>query len=169
VAILSPDHLFDQADKLTTVAVGRPRQIDIRRAFSATYYGLFHAVMIAAADLVIGQVNRAQPSYGLEYCSIGHQKLRDFCNDARKQTLPDRYKRYAPQGGFGSDIRAFATAVVEAQEKRHTADYDPMVQMKQTDAIFSNGTARAAIQQFQGANADERTIFLMLLLFDPRK
>ena len=94
---------------------------------------------------------------------------RDFCNDAQKLTLPDRYKRYLRPGAFGGDIRAFATAVVEAQEKRHTADYDPMVQMKQTDAILLNGIARAPLQQFQNANPDEKNIFLMLLLFDPRR
>jgi hypothetical protein len=83
--------------------------------------------------------------------------------------LPERYRRYAPQGGFGTDIKAFATAVVELQEKRHTADYDPMVQMKQSDAILLTGTARAALTRFQNANADDRAIFLTLLLFEPRR
>jgi len=73
------------------------------------------------------------------------------------------YQRYAPQDGFGADIRTFATAVVELQEKRHAADYDPMVQMKQSDAILVIGTARAALARFQSANADERAAFLTLL------
>ncbi len=169
MAILNPTHLFDQADGLAGSGVGRPRQVDIRRAISASYYGLFHAVVTAAADLVIGQNNRAQPRYGLVYRSIDHNKLREFCKDVQKQALPEKYRRYAPSGGFGADIRTFATAVVELQEKRHTADYDPMVRMKQSDAIVSTATARAALTRFQSANADERMIFLTLLLFEPRR
>jgi len=169
VAILNPDHLFDQADVLIASGVGRPRQVDIRRAISASYYGLFHAVVTAAADLVIGQNNRAQPRYGLVYRSIDHNRLRELCTDLQKQPLPDKYKRYAPHGGFGVDIKIFATAVVELREKRHIADYDPMVQMKQSDAILLTRTARAALIRFQNANPDERAVFLTLLLFEPRR
>jgi hypothetical protein len=169
VAILNPAHLFDQADGLAGSGVGRPRQVDIRRAISASYYGLFHAVTTAAADQVIGQNNRSQPRYGLVYRSIDHNRLRELCKDVQKLTLPEKYRRYAPQGGFGADIRTFAIAVVELQEKRHTADYDPMAQMKQSDAIVSTGTARAALTRFQSANSDERMIFLTLLLFEPRR
>src|SRR5215216_7618181 len=44
VAILNPEHLFDQAEKLIlSPPAGRPRQVDIRRAISAAYYGVFHA------------------------------------------------------------------------------------------------------------------------------
>jgi hypothetical protein len=169
VPILNPEHLFDQADELAAREIGRPRQADIRRAVSTSYYGLFHAVMAAAADLVVGQSNRTQPRYGLVYRSIDHQRLRELCNDVRKQTLPEKYGRYAPPGGFGADIKAFATAVVGLQEQRHTADYDPMVQMQRSDAILLTGTAREALSRFQNANADERTTFLTLLLFEPRR
>jgi hypothetical protein len=79
VAILNPEHLFDQADALILGGIGRPRQTDIRRAISASYYGLFHAVVTAAADLVVGQTNRAQPRYGLVYRSIEHKRVRESC------------------------------------------------------------------------------------------
>jgi hypothetical protein len=108
VAILNPARLFDQADGLAGSGIGRPRQVDIRRAISASYYGLFHAVVTAAADLMIGQNNRSQPRYGLVYRSIDHNRLREFCKDVQKQTLPEKYRRYAPAGGFGADIRTFA-------------------------------------------------------------
>jgi hypothetical protein len=133
VAILNPEHLFDQAEGLVTSGGGRPRQVDIRRAISASYYGLFHAVVAAAADLIIGQNNRSKPDYGLIYRTIDHNRLREFCKDVQKTSLPHKYKRYSPPAGFGADIKAFATAIVELQERRHTADYDPMVQMKQSD------------------------------------
>jgi hypothetical protein len=117
----------------------------------------------------MGQNNRSKPGYGLIYRSIDHSRLRDFCKDLQKSTLPDKYKRYSPPAGFGADIKAFATAIVELQERRHTADYDPMVQMKQSDAILLTKTARAALARFQADNSDERETFLTLVLFEPRR
>jgi hypothetical protein len=169
VAILNPSHLFDQALTLATSETGRPRQADIRRAISACYYGLFHAVMTAAADLVIGPNYRTEPRYGLAYRHIDHGRLRKVCDDIQKQTIPDRYKSFSPKGGFGTDLRAFATAVIELQEKRLAADYDPMSLVKQSDAILLVATARAALARFQSTDADERATFLTLLLFEPRK
>jgi hypothetical protein len=168
VAILDPQYLFEQADLLINNRAGRPRQVDLRRAMSAAYYGLFHAVMTAAADQVIGAAHRTDSHYGLVYRSIDHTALRKLCETALKQNPPDKYKPYAPAGGFGPNIGAFAAAVIALQEKRHTADYDPMVQMKRSDAVVSVGQARAALRQFQSANAGERTAFLILLLFPPR-
>jgi hypothetical protein len=167
VAILDPEHLFEQADLLINSRPGRPRQVDIRRAMSAAYYGLFHAVMTAAADQVIGAAHRTDSRYGLVYRGIDHGALRVLCNGI-KQTLPAKYKPYLPSSGFGPNITAFATAVIELQEKRHTADYNPMVQMKRSDAVLSVQTARAALRQFQGASAEQRGIFLNILLFPPR-
>jgi hypothetical protein len=54
--VLNPDHLFDQAERLVaTTAGGAPRQADLRRAVSSVYYGLFHAILTAAADLFVGR------------------------------------------------------------------------------------------------------------------
>jgi hypothetical protein len=50
VTILNPDHLLEQADKLISPpAAGPPRQVDLRRAISSAYYGLFHSCLTAAA------------------------------------------------------------------------------------------------------------------------
>jgi hypothetical protein len=62
---LDPEHLFEQALKLTDPAADR--QADFRRAISAAYYGLFHAVLSAAADLFIGAGNRSTGRYELVY------------------------------------------------------------------------------------------------------
>ena len=116
-----------------------------------------------------GVTNRDKPYYGLVYRSIGHASLRDFRKDIQKQTPPYKYKPYAPPGGFDLDIKTFTTAVAELEEKRHTADYDPMVQMRRSDAALWIGTARAALRRFQSANAEHRFSFLILLLFTARR
>jgi hypothetical protein len=70
VAVLNPNHLFEQANKLITIQTGPPRQVDIRRAISAAYYATFHATITAAADQFIGVTNRDTSRYGLVYRSV---------------------------------------------------------------------------------------------------
>jgi uncharacterized protein (UPF0332 family) len=168
VAILNPEHLFEQAEKLVELpASGRPRQVDIRRAISAAYYGLFHATVTFATDLHVGGTKRANSQYGLVYRSVSHQRLRELCERVCK-SLPPKYASYAPPGGFGSNIAVFATAVVELQQKRHKADYDPMVRITRSDAVAAIATARAALVRYYASSDNDRTAFLSLLLFDPR-
>jgi hypothetical protein len=168
VAILNPDHLFEQADKLISPPAGRPRQVDVRRAISAAYYAIFHATVTAAVDQLIGVTNRDQSRYGLAYRSVNHAWLRDLCKEIQKSTLSNRFKSYSPPQGFDSSITAFAAAVVELQEKRHSADYDVMIRMNRSDAALAIATARAALNRFSTACELQRSAFLSLLLFPPR-
>lgn len=168
MAILNPDHLFEQADRLITIAAGPPRQADIRRAISAAYYATFHATVTAAVDQFIGVTNRDTSRYGLVYRSVSHAWLRELCKEVQKPTPSNRFKPYVPSTGFGSNINAFAIAVAELQEKRHAADYDIMIRMNKSDAVLAIGTARAALNRYGKASEARRIAFLSLLLFPPR-
>jgi hypothetical protein len=168
VAILNPDHLFEQADKLITPQTGRPRQVDIPRAISAAYYAIFHAAITAAADQFVGMTNRDESRYGLLYRSVDHKWLRELCKEVQKSTPSSNFRPYTPPGGFGADVAAFAAAVVTLQVKRHTADYDIAVRMNRSDAVLAIAEARAALGRFDRASQQERLAFLSLLLFSPR-
>jgi len=168
VAVLNPNHLFEQANKLITIQVGPPRQVDIRRAISAAYYAIFHATITAAADRFVGVTNRDTSRYGLVYRSVNHAWLRDLCKEVQKPTLSNKFKPYAPSNGFGPNITAFAAAVVELQEKRHAADYDIMIRMNKSDAVLAISTAKAALRRFNKAIKARRLAYLSLLLFPPR-
>jgi hypothetical protein len=169
VAILNPEHLFEQADKLiSTPPAGPPRQVDLRRAISSAYYGVFHATLTAAADEFVGVTKRSTTQYSLVYRSVDHRSLRELCSEIKKPTLPAKYAPYEPRNGFGPNIKAFAAAVVELQEKRHAADYDPLIRVKSLDALLAVSTARNALNRFQRASAGRRKAFLSLLLFPPR-
>jgi len=51
LALINPEHLFSQADALLLqIGRGSLRQADLRRTFSKAYYGLFHAILMEAAD-----------------------------------------------------------------------------------------------------------------------
>jgi len=169
VAILNPEHLFDQAEKLIlSPPAGRPRQVDIRRAISAAYYAVFHATLAAAADQFVGVTKRNTKLYTLVYRSVDHGWFRDLCLEVRKTQLPDKYQQYVTGGGLGGNIQAFAATALEIQKKRHSADYDPSLRVNSSDAVIAIKAARSALTRFNTADADVRESFLGLLLFRPR-
>jgi hypothetical protein len=104
----------------------------------------------------------------LAYRSVDHKSLRLICENVAKPTLPAKYAPYEPKGGFGADLTAVATAVVELQEKRHLADYDPLFRVTMSDALLSIATGRRALQRFRGASPVPRNVFLSLIVFSPR-
>jgi hypothetical protein len=167
VAILNPRHFFDQADRLITPARGAPRQVDLRRAISSAYYGLFHAACIAAADEFVGKTKQSEPIYALVYRSIEHRTLRQLCEDLGKPTIPAKYQPYLPPRGLPLGIAVFALAIVDLQAKRHAADYDPLLRLSPVDARVAIRTARRALALFELVRRSRR-VFLLLLLFPPR-
>jgi hypothetical protein len=166
LAILNPEHLLEQADKLIMPPpAGPPRQVDLRRAISAAYYAVFHATLSAAADLYVGATKRAANQYALVYRSVDHKDLRDIASKIIAPTLSAKLLPYSPSGGFDADIRAFAQAVVDLQEQRHDADYNPSVRLRTTDAVLAVGIARDALRRLRTAQTTSRDAFLGLLLF----
>lgn len=97
MGLLNPDHLLDQADRLTRAPdVGAPRQADLRRAISSAYYAVFHALVTEATDNVVGKTQRHTPLYALVYRSIDHRALRRTCEEIAKEaarTALDRLRR----------------------------------------------------------------------------
>jgi hypothetical protein len=169
VTIPSAEHLFEQAEQLIRLAGSRrPRQVDLRRAVSAAYYGVFHATLTATADHFIGVAARSTPRYALVYRSIDHRTLRDLCLEIQKTAPRATYRQYVPANGFGSNIVAFAQAVVDLQERRNAADYDPLAIFKVSDARFAVDLGRNALRRFLRASGSRRTAFLCLLSFSPR-
>jgi uncharacterized protein (UPF0332 family) len=169
MATLNPEHLFEQATELVAPpGAGAPRQVDLRRAISAAYYGVFHFALTALADEFVGKTQRTSSRYTLVYRSVDHRALKDLCNEAKKPTLPARYLAYLPEGGFGPNIQAFAAAVADLQEKRHAADYNPQPRFTINEARIAIRLAKSAVRRFQRAKQERRKAFLTLLICPPR-
>ena len=168
MALPNPGHLLDLADRFTNFGPGAPRQTDLRRAISSAYYAVFHAVAAAAADDFVGPTKRDTPRYALVYRSIDHSPLRKLCENVVKSNLPTKYKSYVPSGGFGTDLVAVANALVELQEKRHKADYDPLYRVSISDAVLAVVTGRTALSRLTDANRTRKKAFLSLVVFSPR-
>ncbi len=169
MAILNPEHLLEQANRLIEPPpAGPPRQVDIRRAISAAYYAVFHFTLAEAANKFVGKTKQGTRPYELVYRSVDHGALYQLCTDAAKPTLPAKLALYVPQSKFGRDIQQFAGMVLELQRKRQSADYNPSIRVKTSDALLAVRAARNALTRFNAAGAVEREAFLSLLLFKPR-
>jgi hypothetical protein len=168
MAVVNPDHLLSQADRLIAPPAGAPRQADVRRAISSAYYALFHAVATEVADEFAGRSQRQTPRYALVYRSVDHRALRTICEDVVKSTLPAKYLKYVRRGGFGPNLKALASAVVDLQEKRHAADYDPLLRVNMSDARLAVATGRTALIRFKRVTPAQRRAFVSLLVFSPR-
>lgn len=169
MTILNADHLLEQADKLAAPApAGAPRQVNLRRAISAAYYGLFHFSLTAAADEFVGVTQRATSRYALVYRSIDHRTLKDLCVEVNKSRPSTKYIPYFPAGGFDGYVRLFSSGVIELQEKRYRADYNPQARFRTSEAKLAIGTARSAIDCLRAAGDEHRKVFVTLLICPPR-
>jgi len=167
--VLNPDHLLEQADRLIApTGGGAARQVDLRRAISNAYYAVFHAVVTEAADDFVGKSHRQTSRYSLVYRSVAHRSLAELCKDVAKTKLPGKYSIYEPSGGFGHELQSFAATVIQLQEKRHEADYDPLVRVRRSDAALAISTSREALILFRRASPARRRAFLSLVAFSPR-
>ena len=169
MSVPNPEHLLDQAVLLANPSgPGVSRQADMRRAISAAYYAVFHAVITAASDTWVGKTKRGTREYALAYRSVDHRTLRKLCEEVEKSTASKKYQPFFPTDGFGPDMRVLAETLIALQEKRHTADYDPLFEARRSDALIAITLARTALHHFRTVNSAERRAFLSLIVFPPR-
>jgi len=169
MTVLSPDHLLQQAERLAArPPAGVSRQVDLRRAISSAYYGLFHFTLTCLADEFVGVMQRATSRYALVYRSVDHRVLKDLCLEIQRPTPSRKFVPYFPAGGFGPELGSFAASAFELYEKRNRADYDPGPRFRSLDAQLAITTARDALERFGQAKLDIRRVFLTLLLCPPR-
>ena len=168
--MISSDGLLFHAEELLDPGRGgTPSEIDLRRAISAAYYGLFHYLLTEAADTLVGKAKRSEPAYALVYRAFEHSKMR---SRAEQATRPQsKITKSLPSFGiaaFSQEIRQGATAFVGLQIERHKADYDPRYKPDLETAKAQIDAARRAIEAFSRADRSEYQLFLLILLFEPR-
>lgn len=167
MTVPNPNHLLDRAGRLATQG-GAPRQADLRRAISDTYYAIFHAVVTEAADLFVGRKKRDSARYSLLYRGVDHRVLRKVCDGIAKSPLPARYAAYAPKAGFGPELEAVASTIIDLQERRYLADYDPLFRASLSDTLFVVASGRSALARFRSVGRSLRHDFVTLVVFPPR-
>jgi hypothetical protein len=165
--MISPQDLLAHADEL--LAPGRrgaPLQVSLRRAISASYYGLFHQLLTDATDSLAGKTKRAEPAYGIVYRAFEHGRMRDRAS--RAINLSPRTAARLGIIAFSDTLRNGAATFVALQAERHKADYDPHYRPSLETARAQIEAARNAIANFAAADKAEYQLFLIMLLFELR-
>ena len=168
--MIDPSHLLDQAERLLLPIEGAtsPRITDRCRAVSATYYAVFHAGLIAAADQLIGHEKRGTSLYALAYRSVDHGKMKSLCKDLVKLPPPEKYSKYKPPDGWDDTLRGYMDIFVTLNDQRMLADYDPAHVITSSEVETYIRIARQAIADITSAEENSRRSFLTLLLFPLR-
>ena len=163
---MNPDDLIRIARLLaggmTGGGLGRPRDADLRRAVSAAYYALFHALAACCADTLIGSSprTRSQQAWRQTYRALDHGPAKERC--ARREIEQ-----------FPQDIQDFAASFVKLQGRRHTADYDPLPDrgsgFYRSDVLKLIGEVEEMIGVLNAASDLDRRAFAALVLFRLRR
>lgn len=147
------------------------REIDevrVRRAVSAAYYALFHALAEDGATQVanrnIGELHiRVQRAFQ-------HSEMKEICALFASQNKNKRSAALEAMLGKEPDrrLRQVATACVELQQARHQADYDLAAFFWPEGARFVALAKKALETWLEIRRGPDATVFLTALLLGER-
>ena len=139
---------------------GRPQQTRLRKANSAAYYAMFHALANSNADTLIGsgETIRRSEEWTATQRALNH-------GTAKNQML-----NRSQMVTFHTDIQDFGETFTALQVQRHEADYNPnpATPLTRTQTMRNIQRARDVIPAFMAVSAQERRRFATHLLFTRR-
>jgi uncharacterized protein (UPF0332 family) len=154
---LIPKDLLAQADHLMKLSPMRPKQVNLRRAVSASYYAVFHALCWSNANILAGTgAARPQRAWLQTYRAVDHGQAKSRCKETSTKDFPE-------------PIQAFANSFVTLQEHRHRADYSPDQHFTKQEVLAIIGLARSAVAAIGLARSKDRRAFAIHLLLQYRK
>ena len=159
---MNPTDLIDSARQraggISQPRLGRPRQTDLQRAVSDTYYAMFHTLAGCCANTLVGTsyVARRQPEWRQIYRALEHGHARRQCSNHRALAQ------------FPPEIQRFGEHFVDTQRLRHQSDYNPESSLTRREVLRLIGETEAIIQAFDRAPADRRRAFAIHVLFRTR-
>jgi len=147
--------LLATARKLARSA-NRPRQADLKRAVSTTYYALFGFLARECADLLVGTgLARNTPAWRHVYRALDHGFAKSACTQVVNLRFPP-------------EIAQFANIFISMQEQRHTADYDPIARFTRAEVIAMIDGVEQAISDYRRATRADKLAFAVLVLLKRR-
>ena len=139
-----------------------PREVDLRRVTSASYYALFHQINEDAAALLAPNVP-AGTNHRIQRW-FDHGEMKKICGRfmASKFEAP-LLDLIGPSAS--SDLQSVARSFVLLQEARHSADYDLSYVLTEPEAIKHFRLAMEAIEAWDRLQGSaEANIFILSLL-----
>lgn len=146
--------LIESAKTLCQAGAGKkPKQANLRRAVSAAYYAVFHALAKTCADALVGasKARRPNKAWVEVYRGIDHGVVKNACISASKIAFPQK-------------ILDFSDAFRQLQDARHSADYDPMVRISRTQALAFIVLAEDSIVAIKSVATNDKVAFATWVL-----
>lgn len=167
---IRPRRLLEHAQELVQhhEAQGRPRTIWLRRAVSAAYYAVFHAISLEAV-LMLAPDSSREDRFRLSR-SVNHGDLVKVCGWIRGQGSPEHAQPIVDRLRQDSDMRQLAEIISGLQEQRHRADYDHLASFPKATALHLTAQAARAFEILNArrGSLELQEFFALILLTTPR-
>lgn len=171
-------HLLDQAESLASAGQRKPRQADLRRAVSASYYALFHLLIDLSTQQLLGSQPLMSSYRAVTARAYSHKAMKDSCRTFAQGSFEKPLFMPLPNASLQTHngkvvyqvrhaaIIRVARLFKDMQEKRHQADYDLSQRFERSLVKADILDIRKAIQDFENipTSDDERKFFLVCLL-----
>jgi uncharacterized protein (UPF0332 family) len=159
------EDLLDQAVRLATLDAKKPKQANLRRAVSSTYYAMFHLLVDEACRVLIGAQHNQAPFRQVLGRAFAHRVMKEACKSFGGGTLKKGVAKGLPAGfAFPGEIRQLAQTFVNLQDNRHLADYDLTERFKRSEVLALITEVRKHIGNFKNlTSSNEKRFFLACL------
>lgn len=156
--------LLKQARELAERDANKPIEVNLRRAVSAAYYGLFHFLVDRACRVIVGG-RRDQLAYRqLLARAFKHEEMKKACDSLSAGTLKPGVERVLGKQ-WAEQFKSIASTFIELQLKRNLADYDLSHRFTRSDVLQVVSDAEKAVEEFgQLEDSNEKRFFLTCLL-----
>lgn len=161
--------LLDQARWLAQVEPRRPKQANLRRTVSATYYALFHYLIEEAVRQQLGSHHATRPYRHVISRAYSHVTMKAACRSfgggSLKREIATSLSSPETNGyTIPTAIQDLAATFAELQEKRHLADYDLSKMWGRLEVLALIDQVETAITAFtQLPDSADRRFFLACL------
>ena len=147
------------AQGAVNAGIGRPLQEELKRAVSTAYYALFLHLCETTANLMVGTLQpepARRVAWQRMYRVLQHGSTRNKCRNRNEvQQFPD-------------GMQEFAEILIQAQDARHDADYDPLSRYTRQQVLDIIAEAYRVISVFDATPRQERLHFIAYLLASDR-
>ena len=159
------EDLLEQAVRLATLDVRKPKQANLRRAVSSAYYAGFHLLVDEACRVLIGAQYNQAPFRQVLGRAFAHGVMKEACKSFGGGTLKKGVAKGLPVSfAIPGELRDLALAFVDLQEKRHLADYDLTERFKRSDVLMLISRVRNRVESFTRLpSSNEKRFFLACL------
>jgi hypothetical protein len=158
------DDLQQQALELAGRDPRRPKQANLRRAVSASYYALFHFLVDQSCRQMLGTTNNLVRYRRVLARAAEHGAMKAACNQFASGALPAKLQRGLPGFNVPDVLRLMAATFSEAQDLRQRADYDLNQHFSRRDVLVLHAQVKEAIEDFQAIpDGPVKRLFLVSL------